>query len=57
MDMEQRSERDNAFFGELMFGDESTLHISGKINEHNMHIWETENPREMIKHVQDSQEH
>jgi hypothetical protein len=54
MSMQQWSEEDDAFFDWLIFGDESTFHISGKVNKHNICIWGTENPREMVKHVWDS---
>jgi hypothetical protein len=42
------------FFSRLIFTDKSTFHISGKVNEYNMCMWGTENPREMVEHVQDS---
>jgi hypothetical protein len=52
MDMQQRSE-DGAFFDRLIFGDESTFQISTNVNIHNMLTWGTENPRDMVEHVQD----
>jgi hypothetical protein len=54
MDMQQWSEGDNAFFDWLIFGDELTFHISGKVNKHNVRIWGTENPRGTVEHVWDS---
>jgi hypothetical protein len=54
MNLWQWSEEDDAFFDRLIFGDESTFHISGKVNEHNVHIWGTDNLREMVEHVRDS---
>jgi hypothetical protein len=43
MDMQQRSEESNDFFDRLIFGDESTFHISGTVKKHNVRIWGTEN--------------
>jgi hypothetical protein len=54
MDMQQQSEDDDAFFDQPIFGDESTFHISGKVNKHNVRIWGTENPGEMVEHGRDS---
>lgn len=34
-----------------MFGDEATFHQSGKVNRHNVRIWDTENPHEIVEHV------
>jgi hypothetical protein len=42
------------FFDWVIFGDESTFHISGTVNKHNVHIWGTENPRPVVEHVRDS---
>ena len=30
--------------------EESTFHISGKVNRHNVRIWGTENPLEIVQH-------
>ena len=38
----------------LIFGDESTFHLSGKVNKHDVSIWGTENPRELVQYVLDS---
>jgi len=37
-----------------MFSDEVTFHLSGKVNRHNVRIWGTENPHEIVEHVRDS---
>ena len=34
-----------------MFNDEATFHQSGKINRHNVRLWDTENPYEIVEHV------
>ena len=54
MSMQQRSEEDDDFFNRLIFGDESTFHLSGKVNKHDVRLWGTENPRELVQYVQDS---
>jgi hypothetical protein len=37
-----------------MFSDESTFHVSVKVNTHNCRIWGSENPRVSLEHVRDS---
>ncbi|PNF19367.1 hypothetical protein B7P43_G06707 [Cryptotermes secundus] len=39
---------------EKIFSDESTFHVSGKVNTHNCRIWGSENPRVSLEHVRDS---
>ncbi|PNF26251.1 hypothetical protein B7P43_G02649 [Cryptotermes secundus] len=50
MFIQQRNEASNDFF----FGDESTFHISGTVNKHNVRIWGTEKPRAVVERVRDS---
>ncbi|GBM05916.1 hypothetical protein AVEN_135280-1 [Araneus ventricosus] len=38
----------------LIFSDESTFHISGKVNRYNSRIWGTEKPSTVIEHERDS---
>ncbi|GBN86223.1 hypothetical protein AVEN_9277-1 [Araneus ventricosus] len=38
----------------LIFRDESTFHISGKVNRYNSLIWGTEKPSTEIEHERDS---
>lgn len=45
---------DDAFVSNLLFSDEATFHISGKVNRHNCRIWGTENPNETVEHERDS---
>jgi hypothetical protein len=33
---------EGGFAERLIFSDEATFHISGKVNRHNVHIWGTE---------------
>jgi hypothetical protein len=52
-EMQERCEEDG-FSESLIFSDESTFHISGKVNKENVHIWGTENLRATVQHVRDS---
>jgi hypothetical protein len=45
---------DEDFVGRLVFTDEATFHVNGKVNRHNLRIWSTENPHSTIEHVRDS---
>ena len=38
----------------IIFCDEATFHISGKVNGHNVLIWGTEKPHAQIEHQHDS---
>ena len=38
------------FLDRVVFSDESTFHINGKVHRHNVRIWGTENPHEMVPH-------
>jgi hypothetical protein len=42
------------FFNRPIFGDESTFHLSGKVNKHNVRIWGTKTPRELVQYVRDT---
>jgi len=39
---------------DFIFSDEATLHISGKVNGHNVHIWGTEQPHAQTELKHDS---
>ena len=45
---------DDGFDDRLVFSDEATFHLSGKVNKHNTRIWGTENPHVTLEHVRDS---
>jgi hypothetical protein len=45
---------EDGFVERLIFSDEDTFHISGKVNRHNVHIWGTKHPRAQIEHQRDS---
>ena len=45
---------DDGFFERLSFSDESTFHLCGKVNRHNVRIWGTENPKCVAEVERDS---
>jgi hypothetical protein len=45
---------EDGFPEKLVFSDEATFHISGKVNRHNVRIWGTENPHTILEHERDS---
>lgn len=51
--MQQKME-DDGFDDRLVFSDEATFHVNGKVNKHNTRIWGTENPHELLEHQRDS---
>ena len=53
IEMQARFEVDD-FADRLIFSNEATFHVSGKVNRHNVRIWGTENPNAIIEHVRDS---
>ena len=36
-----------------MFSEESTFHLRGKVNRHNVRIWGSEHPREALEYQRD----
>jgi len=47
----QQWNEDVHFFNRLIFGDESTFHLSGEVNKHNVRIWGTESSRALVQYV------
>jgi hypothetical protein len=45
---------DNLFLDKTVFSDEATFHISRKVNQHNLGIWGSQNPHQVVEHVRDS---
>ncbi|GFS81534.1 transposable element Tc3 transposase [Trichonephila clavipes] len=43
-----------SFMDYVVFSDESTFHLSGHVNTHNVHIWSLKNPHEVLELQQDS---
>ena len=41
---------EEGYLNRVVFSDESTFHINEKVHRHNVCIWGTENPREMVQH-------
>jgi hypothetical protein len=53
VDFRQRLEEDG-FAEKLVFSDEATFHVCGKVNRHNVRISDMENPHATVEHVRDS---
>jgi hypothetical protein len=51
--MQERCE-ENGFSEGLIFSEESTFHISAKMNKENVRIWGTENSRATLQRMWDS---
>lgn len=47
-------DNNESFSSRLIFSDEATFHISGKVNRHNVRIWGTQHPHEIHEQVRDS---
>ncbi|PSN38177.1 hypothetical protein C0J52_15049 [Blattella germanica] len=45
---------DDDFSNKLIFSDEATFFLRGKVNRHNVRIWGTENPRVYVEHTRNS---
>jgi len=45
---------DEHFSNHLIFSDEATFHLSGKVNKHNVRIWASEAPHAFLQHQRDS---
>ncbi|CAH2000060.1 unnamed protein product [Acanthoscelides obtectus] len=45
---------DDEFANCLVFSDEATFHLSGRVNSHNIRIWGTENAHMIVQHERDS---
>lgn len=52
LDFQQRL-REDRFAEKLVFSDKATFHVCGKVNRHNVRIWDTENPHATIEYVCD----
>jgi hypothetical protein len=50
MDFQQWLEEDG-FAEKLLFSDEATVHVCGKVNRHKVRTWGTENPHATVEHV------
>jgi transposase len=45
MTMLDKVDEENDFLTRIMFSDEATFHVSGKVNKQNVRIWGSENPK------------
>lgn len=45
---------DELFLPHLIFSDEATFHLNGKVKIHNIRIWGLQNPCVTLQHVKDS---
>ena len=54
VEMFDRIADNETFLDNVIFSDESTFHISGKVNTHNCRIWGSENPHETLQHIRGS---
>ena len=45
---------EGGLFERLIFSDECTFHLCGKVNRHNVRIWGTENPKSVVGVARDS---
>jgi hypothetical protein len=45
---------DDEFATRLIFSDEATFHLSGKVDRHNVRVCGTENPHATTEHQRDS---
>jgi hypothetical protein len=47
-------ENDDNLLSKIIFSDEATFHLSGKVNRHNVRIWGSENPHATLEVERDS---
>jgi hypothetical protein len=54
LEMLSQLDDDAEFMKHVVFSDEATFHVSGKVNMHNCQIWGSENPHEVMEHERDT---
>ncbi|XP_068083439.1 uncharacterized protein [Anabrus simplex] len=54
MALQERIEEDDDFLDRVVFSDQATFHISGKVNKQNVNIWGATNPHCYVEHVRNS---
>ena len=52
--MLEKNAQDPDFLSRVIFSDEATFCLSGKVNRQNLRIWSTENPHEFRQHIRDT---
>jgi hypothetical protein len=50
----EKQVKDKEFLRKIMFPDEATFHVSGKVNKQYVHIWGSEQPHATVEHIRDS---
>jgi len=53
-EMFDKIENEDDYLNKIVFSNEATFHLSGKVNCHNVKIWGTENTHKIIEQVRDS---
>ena len=48
-------DNDDDLLAKIIFSDEATCHLSGKVNRYNVRIWGSENPHANLEVERDSQ--
>jgi hypothetical protein len=54
VDILNEIDKDEQFLHRVMFGDEATFHVSGRVHRHNVRIWANERPHDFVEHARDS---
>jgi hypothetical protein len=52
--MLEKLDEDHDFLRKIMFSDEATFHVSGKVNKQNIPMWGSEHPHATVEHIRDS---
>jgi hypothetical protein len=47
-------EGDNLFLDKISFSDEATFHLSGKVNRHNLIIWQSQYLHQVVQLARDN---
>jgi hypothetical protein len=45
-----KKQENESFISRIVFSDEATFHLSGKVNRHNVRIWALEQPHATVEH-------
>jgi hypothetical protein len=54
VEMLSRIEENDNYLDLVLFSDESTFHMCGKVSWHNCRIWDSENPHQVIEYERDT---
>ena len=53
-EMLNRIDKNDDYLNAILFTDESTFHVCGKVNRHNCQVWGSEHPHKVIKYERDT---